>query len=42
MMIDSWNMKPLIDMAIRMVACNQDIAQKKQIFHYMDLKFAVS
>ncbi|XP_066396983.1 uncharacterized protein [Miscanthus floridulus] len=28
------------NMAIRMVACNQDIAQKKQIFHYMDLKFA--
>ncbi|XP_066389137.1 uncharacterized protein [Miscanthus floridulus] len=27
------------NMAIRMVACNQDIAQKKQIFHYMDLKF---
>ncbi|XP_066346066.1 uncharacterized protein [Miscanthus floridulus] len=29
------------NMAIRMVACNQDITQKKQIFHYMDLKFAI-
>jgi len=31
-----------LNMAIRMAACNQHMVGKKQKFHYMDLKFAVS
>jgi hypothetical protein len=31
-----------LNMAIRIAVCNQDMMLKKQKYHFMDLKFAVS